>query len=217
MEFVKKSIAYIFSAFVGALALLASVDLFPLLTGVDTKILVAVITVAGTFITGFVLAILNHNKAKVREMEGHKAISERELHAQKQIREREIEEAHRERKVQIYLEFVQMISSFIQGENPENKKKPLSQQQILNKIETFQNGILLWGGPEVLKAYLHYRTVASQGNKVLFESIDQLYKSIRQDIGLSNQGLDDMETIRLYLKNPSELKLIDDITSADKG
>lgn len=212
MEILKNSLGYIFSALLGLLVWIVSVDLIPTFSSVDTKILVAVITASGTFITGFVLAILNHNKTKSREMDNQKSISEREIQVQKQIREREIEEAHRERKVKMYMDFIEMISSFIQAVNPENKKKSLTKQQILNKIESFQNGILLWGGPQVLKAYLHYRTVANNENKLLFESIDQLYKAIRQDIGLSNEGLDDMETIRLYLKDPSELTLIEDIT-----
>ncbi|WP_237062481.1 hypothetical protein [Microbulbifer zhoushanensis] len=140
-------------------------------------------------------------------------IRERELEVQQQIREREIEESHRERKVAMYLEFVNMVSAFMQGGNPENKKKPLSQQQILDKIEKFQNGILLWGGPNVLRAYLHYRVVAVDCSDQLFPSIDQLYQAIREDIGLSNEGLNRLDTVRLYLKNPEELDQLINITS----
>lgn len=124
----------------------------------------------------------------------------------------EIEESHRSRKVEMYLDFVGMVSNFMQASNPENKKKALNQQQILDKIEKFQNGILLWGGPKVLKAYLHYRVVADSGNDELFESVDGLYLAIREDIGLSNEGLDNLETVKLYLKDPSELEKIKDIT-----
>lgn len=212
MDFLKKSVTYLFSALAGATALVASINFLPQIDSYDTKVIAAIVTVAGTLVTGIVLALLNHSKPKDRKIEAQRKISERELEVQKQIREREIEESHRGRKVDMYLEFVGMVSHFMQAANPDNKKKPLPQQQILDKIEKFQNGILLWGGPKVIKAYLHYRLVADGGNDKLFESVDGLYRAIREDIGLSNEGLNNLETVKLYLKDPDELEKIKDIT-----
>lgn len=98
--------------------------------------------------------------------------------------------------------------------------QPLNQQQVLDKIEKFQNGILLWGGPEVLKAYLDYRVIAGgtgKNNSQLFPSIDRLHQAIREDIGLSNLGLENLDTVRLYLKNPSELDQLTEIASQSKS
>ncbi len=213
MDLLKKSLTYLFSAFAGAGAWVASINFLPQIGSYDPKVIAAVVTVVGTLVTGIVLALLNHSKSKAREIEAQRKISERELEVQKQIREREIEESHRGRKVEMYLEFVRMVSHLIQASNPENKKKPLTQQQILDNIEKFQNGILLWGGPKVIKAYLNYRLVADSGNDKLFESVDGLYRAIREDIGLSNDGLENLETVKLYLKDPSELEKIKDITT----
>lgn len=214
MEFLKNSLAYILSAFLGAAAWVASVNFLPQIGSYDAKVIAAIVTVVGTLVTGVVLALLNHSKSKARELEAQRKISERELEVQKQIREREIEESHRERKVEMYLDFVSMISNFMRAANSENKKKPLSKQQILDKIEKFQNGILLWGGPKVVKAYLNYRQTATAdaGNQKIFESVDSLYLAIREDIGLSNKELNNLETVRLYLKDPGELDKIKDIT-----
>lgn len=212
MELLKKFLAYLFSAFAGAAAWIASINFLPQIGSYDAKVLAAIVTVVGTLMTGVVLALLNHSKSKTREIEAQRKISERELEVQKQIREREIEESHRGRKVDMYLEFVGMVSHFMQASNPENKKKPLTQQQILDKIEKFQNGILLWGGPKVIKAYLNYRLEAESGHDKLFESVDVLYRAIREDIGLSNEGLENLETVKLYLKDPGELEKIKDIT-----
>ena len=212
MELLKKSLVYLFSAFVGATAWVALINIVPQIGSYDAKVIAAIVTVAGTLVTGVVLALLNHSKSKAREIEAQRKISERELEVQKQIREREIEESHRGRKVDMYLEFVGMVSHFMQASNPENKKKPLSQQQILDKIEKFQNGILLWGGPKVIKAYLNYRLVAESENAKLFEAVEVLYRAIREDIGLSNDSLENLETVKLYLKDPSELEKIKEIT-----
>lgn len=228
MEDLKKYIGYLFSAFIGATAWVASVNFLPQLGNADPKVIAAIVTVCGTLITGVVLALINQRNGKKREIEAQKNISERELQVQKQIRERElevqkqirereIEESHRERKVAIYLEFVNMVSAFMQGSNPENKKKPPSQQQLLDRIEKFQNGILLWGGPGVLKAYLNYRIIAGKGSDQLFPSIDALYRAIREDIGLSNEGLAELDTVRLYLKDPDELDQLIDITNQASG
>lgn len=213
MENVKKYIGYLFSAFVGATAWVGSINFLPVIGSADPKVIAAIVTVCGTLITGVILALINQRNGKKREIEAQKSISERELQVQKQIREREIEESHRERKVAIYLEFVNLVSAFMQGHNRENKKKPLNQQQILDKIEKFQNGILLWGGPSVLKAYLNYRINAGKGSNELFPSIDALYRAIREDIGLSNNGLEKFDTVRLYLKDPAELDQLLDITN----
>ncbi len=36
-------------------------------------------------------------------------------------------------------------------------------------------------------------------------AVNNLYKAIREDIGLSNAGLNNLELIKLFLKDPDEL------------
>lgn len=180
---------WLFSAFLGALAWIISTSFLPKLGVGDAKVIAAMVTVSGALLTGIILSFLN---------------KKRELDVQQKIRDREVEESHRDRKVSMYLDFIEMVSHFVQAGNPENKKKELTQQQMLNRFEKFQNGILLWGGPSVIKAYLRYRVDANKGNLALFSSIDNLYRAIREDIGLSNEGLDNLDTVRLHFKNPEE-------------
>ncbi|MEL0628447.1 hypothetical protein [Psychromonas aquatilis] len=181
---------------------------FESLNNTDVKIVVAIIAAFGSLTTGVVIALVNHSRHKSRELLVQKRISERELLVQKKIGEREIDEAHRQRKVEIYNDFLELISSFMQGTNAENKKKKPSMQKVLDEFEKFQNGILLWGGPKVILAFLEYRKSSTEedDNITVFRAIDKLYKALREDIGLSNEGLDELEMVQMYLKDPTEIE-----------
>lgn len=178
---------------------------FASLKNTDTKIIVALASAVGTLISGVIVALINHSRIKNRELLVQEKISERELEVQQAIREREIDESHRQKKIEIYNDFLKLISSFMQGANDKNKKKTPGQQKVLEEFERFQNGILLWGGPKVISSYLNYRKKKEVGTTEMFISVDQLFRSLREDIGLSNEGLDSLETIQLYLKDPSEI------------
>ena len=39
-------------------------------------------------------------------------------------------------------------------------------------------------------------------------AVHNLYKAIRRDIGLSNAGLNNLELVKIFLKDPDELDLI---------
>ncbi|WP_198781341.1 hypothetical protein [Shewanella putrefaciens] len=200
-----KSIPYIIGVLIGVFLWSLFELFFDSLKNADVKIVVAVVSIFGTITTGIIVAIINHSRIKERELVIQEKISERELEVQQKIREREIDESHRQKKVEIYNGFIQLISSFMQGGNSENNKKPPNKQKVLDEAEKFTNGILLWGGPEVIAAYLNYRREAEHGTERMFRSIDRLLRALRSDIGLSNSGLDNYETIQVYLKDPNEI------------
>lgn len=123
---------------------------------------------------------------------------------QKQTKIREIEEAHREKKVEIYDKFLTIIIRVLKGANENIKCEPISEQELIELLVEYKREILLWGSPQVIKAQLHYEAVA--GNTYLmFHAIDNLYRAIREDIGLSNKGLQPLELFKLFLKDPHEI------------
>jgi multisubunit Na+/H+ antiporter MnhG subunit len=200
-----KSIPYFIGIIVGVFLWSLFELFFDSLKNADVKIVVAVVSIFGTITTGIIVAIINHSRIKERELVIQEKISERELEVQKKIREREIDESHRQKKVEIYNGFIQLISSYMQGGNSDNKKKTPNKQKTLDETEKFTNGILLWGGPEVITAYLNYRVENEYGTERMFRAIDRLLMALRSDIGLSNVGLDNYETIQVYLKDPNEI------------
>lgn len=123
---------------------------------------------------------------------------------QKQTKIREIEEAHREKKVEIYNKFLTTIIRVLKGANENIKSEPISEEELIELLVEYKREILLWGSPKVIKAQLHYETVA--GNTYLmFHAVDNLYRAIREDIGLSNKGLQPLDLFKLFLKDPQEI------------
>lgn len=192
---VKKAIPLVLGIFLGIFLWAILELLFNSLESSDVRIVVAIIAATGTFVSGIILAIINNSRMRSRELE-----------IQEKIREREIDESHRQNKVEIYNGFLKLVSAFMQGENSNNKKKTPTSKQSQVEIEKFQNGIMLWGGPKVIAAFLNYRKESLKTTKEMFTSIDNLYKCLREDIGLSNEGLDNFEMIQMYLSNPNEIE-----------
>lgn len=126
------------------------------------------------------------------------------LYTQSQIKTREIEEAHRSRKVEIYKGFLDMVARLMAKDNPHVSLKAPKEQELINFLVGFKTDVILWGSPKVINAHLNFEKVSSSGGNVLF-AVDELYQAIREDIGLSNKGLEKHQLMKMYLKDPSEL------------
>lgn len=135
------------------------------------------------------------------------------LYTQAQIKKREIEEAHRERKVELYKGFLDMVSKMMAEQNENVSLKPPSQQELVDFMVEFKTNVVLWGSPKVINAQLNFQKVSESGGNVLF-AVDELYKAIREDIGLSNKGLDKRQLVKMYLRDPGELDAMSDSNKA---
>lgn len=125
----------------------------------------------------------------------------------KQSKQREIDESHRSKKVEIYKGFLDAVSGIMAKENENVSKKGLSDQELVDYLVEFKTDLLLWGSPKVIKYQLEFERLSSDPDKV-FTAVNNLYKAIREDIGLSNKGLDNHELVKMYLSDPSELDAI---------
>jgi len=162
----------------------------------NVTVIVAIIAASGTIATGVIGALITQAQSK-----------DREILVQGKIQERQIQEAHRDKKVQVYTRFLGLASAFLQGENPNNKKKTPRQQKVLDEFEKIQNGMLLWGSPEVIKAFLRFRHASEvEGSENVLKVIDALYLAFRADIGLSNSGLESHELIQMYLRSVKDIE-----------
>ena len=130
--------------------------------------------------------------------------------SQEKIKEREIEEAHRKKKIEMYSDFLDLISRMFAARNPEIKAEEVSHDEMIEFILKFKKSLLLWGSPRVIKAQLDYEkgwalAAEKKDDKKLLLFIDRLYRAMREDIGLKNKRLKKGDLIRLSLKNPDEL------------
>jgi len=150
----------------------------------DPKVSASIIGAMATVFVGLSVVIINQRHGKIREAE----------------------EAHRTKKVEIYEKFLKMVQSLIAGKNENLSIMAPSEEELAKYMLEFKTEILLWGAPEVIKYQLEFEE-ASRNSGDIFLAIDNLYKSIRKDIGLSNKNLNNLELVKMYLKNPDELDL----------
>jgi hypothetical protein len=130
------------------------------------------------------------------------------LISQAHERKRSSEEAHRLKKVEIYQSFIDMISRMIGSSNKNLALKEPDSQELIHYLFKFKADILLWGSPKVIKAQIEFENVSESGDtKKLLMSINSLYFAIREDIGLSNSGLNNLELVKLYLNDDGRKEL----------
>lgn len=123
---------------------------------------------------------------------------------QHQTKQREIEEAHRQKKTEIYKEFIETILGVLASKNTNFSIEGLSNEELINYLFTYKTEILLWGSPKVIRAQLEFEAVSRSGGNPLV-AIDKVYRSIREDIGLTNKRLNDLDLVKLFLIDPEEL------------
>lgn len=134
------------------------------------------------------------------------------LYTQKQIKKRESDNAHRQKKVDIYFDFMILVRRIVSGEVRSEAKKNAGRSKLpiteaIKSMRKFQTEVMLWSSPSVLNAYQNFQAMFV-GNKAapqMLPAIDKLYRAMREDIGLSNRGLEYDSLVKMYLKNPSEL------------
>jgi hypothetical protein len=126
------------------------------------------------------------------------------LLTQEKIKRREIEEAHREKKVEIYQKFLDTVMSLIGGENQRISIQAPTEQELVDNLFTFKKDILLWGSPNVIKSHLEFEEISSSKGDV-FTAMNNVYKAIREDIGLSNAGLNNLELIKIFLDDQGRI------------
>ncbi|MGA6134737.1 hypothetical protein ACPER7_00345 [Acinetobacter dispersus] len=123
-------------------------------------------------------------------------------YAQWQSKSRDIAESHRASKIEVYNLFFEIVEAF---QNEEIDTNELS-SDYKKKFQQLNRGLILWASPEVIKAYLSFRTVASDDSKNILFTVDMVYQAIRRDLANSNFNLNKGDLIRLNLKDPEELK-----------
>lgn len=126
------------------------------------------------------------------------------LLTQSRTTRRQIEESHRPRKVQIYEKFLEMTSRMMTGQNENVSNREPNEKELADFFVTYKTDIILWASPKVIDAQLAFESASLEGKNVLFAA-DTLFLAIRDDLGLSNRGLNSHQLIKMYLKNPEEL------------
>ncbi|EKE70045.1 hypothetical protein [Celeribacter baekdonensis] len=127
------------------------------------------------------------------------------LIAQNRLRKRETDAAFRERKIAIYLEFLEAMESLFIAAKPELGGKPVDQSELVIKLMKVRTKAVLWGSQGVLRALSDFTKVGENRELIeMFEVIERIQKEMRKDLGLSNRGLETHFFSKLVLSDPAE-------------
>jgi hypothetical protein len=79
-------------------------------------------------------------------------------------------------------------------------KEPLFQDgELIRELSKFKRDLILWGSPKVINAQLQFEMESGDTSKTL-SAINRLLLAIREDIGLTNKGLSNLELMKLQIK-----------------
>ena len=125
-------------------------------------------------------------------------------YAQWQSKTRDIAESHRASKIDVYNAFFDIVEKF-QANNVDVGDGKNLPDWLKEGFRKLNRGLIVWGSPGVITAYLKFRTTSTGGGDVL-AAVDAMYREIRKDLGNSNFRLRPGDIIRIGLKDPNELK-----------
>lgn len=115
-------------------------------------------------------------------------------------RGRSFQEAHRERKIEVYSKFYDELFRLLR-ESKSDVKKEENLSELLDRWFEMSRGIMFYGSPEVVLTFSAFRRGSSEENvpiQVLMSRIGKILLAMRADIGLSNNGLNEMNIHQIY-------------------
>lgn len=149
---------------------------------IDSTVGAAIIASAATVVSSVSIASYNARKAK----------------------ERVAFEAHREKKAEIYNEFMDVVVEIMKNTKEGKEGDDVLPEHIQDFFYRFTSRVTVYGGPGVVKAYGKWRSAYSE-NKESTNSIsgllliDTLFREMREDLGESNTGIGKHELLGLFI------------------
>ena len=124
------------------------------------------------------------------------------LLTQREIRRREIDAAYRKEKVEAYLSFLKLCEKLLL--QAKDKRHALPEDEILLTMLDVRTRAVLYGSPTVLRGLYKFPKMARLGLSPL-DVLEDIQRAIRDDLGLSNEGLERDFFAKLPLSDPDDL------------
>jgi hypothetical protein len=115
---------------------------------------------------------------------------------------RDREAAHREKKIELYDEFMaKLFAIFFRDAKKESKP-----EDLVPFLREIQRKLILWSGPGAIKAYADWHKVLTSSPPRAGQMIKMIdfFLALRMDLGHSNKGIQHDHMVRFLLRN-SEL------------
>lgn len=118
-------------------------------------------------------------------------------------RSRAFREVHREKKIEIYSQFYDLLFAFMENaksDNPAGEDDALVQQSFMK----IARGIMFYGSPKVVTSFANFKSSSGTDEfdlRVSMVNIGKILLAMREDIGLSNRGLDEITIHQIYIRD----------------
>lgn len=145
----------------------------------DPKVSVALLTAATTVFVATLTVVLGKYYERKKDIEAH----------------------YREKKTEIYDEFLKEFFELFYGEQNQTEKK---EQDMVAFLREWQRKMILWGGQDVLAKYVSWMGKLKQGEpdaQTMFMT-EEFFLEIRKDLGHKNNKLTKGTFVHLILQNP---------------
>ena len=157
-------------------------ELIPYISKLDFKNIGIIATTSVTLIVGLGAVLISQNK----------------------IKKRELAEVHREKKIELYTRFNTMIFELFAGNNENVTGEIPTEQSLVDFMIEFKRDLMFRASPKVIRAMNNFEKNSDNPEKII-RYVDNLYKVMREDIGLSNFGLDSFQLMQIILKDKSDI------------
>ncbi len=117
------------------------------------------------------------------------------LFAQSAAQKKSVDEAHREKKVEIYKKFIRNIEKMMVATK---EGRNIVDAELEKDMLRMKSDIILWGGVGVVKAFNDYEAAAAKQER-MFSTIEKLLRAFRVDIGLSNTTIHNFDLLGMYI------------------
>jgi len=175
---------------------------------VEKDITVAIIAASGTILAAVIVVAITQYTTKLAE----------------------VTEEHRLKKTEVYSEFGELVFLIFrtikipsrQDVTEEERVRLVreSQSELESRYSSFSKKLLLWGSPEVIHSWLRFmansrrieaakdnpeRTAAALKNMLY---MDDVFRAMRKDLELSNDGLKEGDLVKAFLTDPESLDTV---------
>ncbi len=156
---------------------------FIAIKNIDYKLILGMIGIMTTVISSVWIASYNARKAK----------------------EKIVYEAHREKKAEIYNDFMKIVITKIITNIKDKKSNDASFKKMQDFLYKFTATIIIYGSPNVINAFYKYKEEA-KNNKTynILSALDSLFLEMRKDLGESNQDIEKNTLMGLYITGGRE-------------
>jgi hypothetical protein len=117
-------------------------------------------------------------------------------------RRQEIEREQRERKLEVYRQFMDYQFAAMQGRREKLSERDRKKQDSAY-YDTFPQALISWGSEDIIKKYSAWVKWGDPEAKPDIVALEKILRAIRKDLGYTNRGLKEGDLLKTFLEDIS--------------